>query len=360
MNHLLEPELAALSQTQLNPAAGGAFLDANERPWDMPKELKKVLAREIIKLPFQKYPHLAADHLEKEIARFWGVGDAQILLGNGSDELIQILLMALGRRKKVVLATPTFSMYRHTASLLGMEVSEVPLKEDFSLDVNQLKKEASEESVVILCQPNNPTGNYFNEGDVKSVLENSAGHVIIDEAYGEFTGQNHTSWLAEYPHLVLMRTFSKAMGLAGLRIGYALMDPVLLETVKKAKQPFNVNSVSLTAARLALLFPDYWQKTISKTNRERDRLFAFLKSYPELEVFPSVTNFILFSVRHQKAKNLWTEMKKAKVHIRDVSDGHGLAHCLRVSVGTREENDLFLEVLARVLRKKSCYEGWPT
>jgi len=331
----------------------GIRLDANERGLDMPPKIKEILAREMARLPFQSYPDDAP--LRGDLARWWQMDPAQIVIGCGSDELIQMISLALARDQHLIFPIPTFSMYGRGAEIAGVRPVPVPLKADFTLDGPVvLAAVRRSPGPIVLCQPNNPTGQRFDERMIRLILDNAPGLVILDEAYGEFTGQNYRSWLDEYPQLILLRTFSKAMGLAGMRVGYSLSSPELAQKLNDVRAPYNVSSLSLLAARLALLFPAYWQQTLTDVQRERERMAAFLQNRLKCRVYPSETNFILFEPPGS-AMAVWAACRQRGVLLRDLSHMPGLNNHLRVSIGSRAENELCMEVLERVFTSKNGF-----
>jgi histidinol-phosphate aminotransferase len=331
----------------------GIRLDANERGWDMPADIKKIMMQELLRTPFQSYPNDSM--LRADLGQWWDLDPQQIVIGSGSDELIQMICLALARDQSLIYPVPTFSMYEKCAKIAGARPVPVPLKDDFSLDGRGILAAARRyPGPIVICQPNNPTGQRFDEGLIRRILDNAPGAVILDEAYGEFTGQNYRLWLDEYPHLILLRTFSKAMGLAGLRVGYSLSGWDMADKLNRVRPPFNVSSLSLLAARLTLRYPEYWQATLPAIHRERERLAAFLEKKLNCRVYPSETNFLLF-MPPVPAGPLWAACRRSGVLLRDLSMGPGLENHLRVSIGSRAENELCMEVLERIMMGKSYY-----
>ncbi len=333
----------------------GVRLDANERSQDWPPELKNRLADWVRHMPLQRYPDDTL--LKKDLAEYWGLQPANIVVGSGSDELIQIICLSLAVQKNLIFPIPTFSMYNQCAQLAGARPVPVPLKDDFSLDgLAMLAAARRYPGPMVICQPNNPTGRRFDDETLRRILDKTSDPVIIDEAYGEFTGQNYRAWMDRYPHLILLRTFSKAMGMAGLRVGYGMMSESMAQTLNRVKPPYNVSSISLQAARLALYFPDFWKNALPEVNRERERVTHFLAQRFGFRVYPSETNFILFSPPGS-ADRVWAECRRRGVLLRNLSNTPGLDNHLRVSVGSRSENDLFLEVLDRIFASSPSNGG---
>ena len=354
--------LTDLNNTLGNAATGdvrpeetfqGIRLDANERGWDMPADIKKIMMQELLRTPFQSYPD--DGKLRKDLGRWWSLDPQQIVIGNGSDELIQLICLAFARDQSLIYPVPTFSMYEKCAEISGVRPVPVPLLADFSLDGRGILAAARRDpGPIVICQPNNPTGQRFDDRMIRLILDNAPGVVILDEAYGEFTGQNYRLWLDEYPHLLLLRTFSKAMGLAGLRVGYSLSGRELANKLNQVRPPFNVSSPSLLAAQLALRYPEYWQKTLPAMIRERERMAAFLERKLHCRVYPSETNFLLFAPP-LPAASLWEACRQRGVLLRDLSTVPGLENHLRVSIGSRAENELCMEVLEGIMTGKNLY-----
>ena len=331
----------------------GIRLDANERGWGMPPDIKKIMMQELLRTPFQSYPNDRM--LRTDLGQWWDLDPQQIVIGNGSDELIQMICLALARDQSLVYPVPTFSMYEKYAEITGVRPVPVALKAGFSLDGRGIIAAAHRNpGPIVICQPNNPTGQRFDERLIRLILDNAPGAVILDEAYGEFTGQNHRPWLDEYPHLILLRTFSKAMGLAGLRVGYSLSGQDMADKLNQVRPPFNVSSLSLLAARLTLRYPEYWQATLPAIHRERERLAAFLERKLNCRVYPSETNFLLF-MPPMPAGPLWAACRQSGVLLRDLSTVPGLENHLRVSIGSRAENELCMEVLERLITGRNYY-----
>jgi histidinol-phosphate aminotransferase len=275
------------------------------------------------------------------------------LVGNGSNEVIQAALaVSVGEGQVVVAPEPTFSLYRLLTAVGAGRYVPVPLANDFSYDIEALIRAAQRERarVVVLNSPNNPTGSALPEGAVERMLAETDALVLCDEAYQDFGGPSAVPLLHQSSRLVVLRTFSKAMGMAGLRFGYALAHPELAREIAKAKLPYNVNAITLIAAEVAL---DYRARFEARTRRvvdERERLLPLLRSLPGIRVFPSAANFVLIRAEALPARELFRRLvQEHGILIRDVSRGPGLAECLRISIGTREDMDAVLEALRTIL-----------
>lgn len=347
-------ELAALPEYRVPDGVCPVKLDANEAAEDFPPPLKDEVLRRLAAVNFNRYPERAAVELTDELSRFLGVPADRIILGNGSDELIQMLVLAVGPGRKVVIPAPTFSMYRRSAQLAGAVPVEVPLHDDFTLDAaGVLAAAGAEPGLIFLCSPNNPTGNCFPAAAVEMILRNTRSLVALDEAYGDFAGQDSLPLLSRYDNLVILRTFSKAFGLAGIRVGYGVAGEDARTELSKVKPPYNLNAFALLTAKVAIENPDYRRERIVRIRRERDALAAALGSLAGVEVFPSEANFILFRLPG-KGRMLADELKADGVGVRSFAGEPKLADCLRITVGSREENGGFLDRLNRALR---CEKG---
>ncbi len=328
-------------------------LNQNENPHDFPQDLKEETFRRFRGRMWCRYPDFVPDALRARLAEFAGWQKDGVLVGNGSNELILAVMMVLIRdRTPVVIPSPTFTVYGLVARILGATVIQVPLNPDMSYDVEGLIREAqrSRAKLLIVCTPNNPTGSVLPEGGLRRILENFKGHVLLDEAYYEFCGRTGLGLLKEYPRLIITRTFSKAMGMAGLRLGYLMTHPELASQISKAKLPYNVNQFSLTAAEVALDYRERFQPAIQAVLSERHRVGELLRTFPGVGVFPTEANFFLLDLAISP-KVVFDELFQSSILVRDVSSYPMLSRCIRVSIGTPEENDSFLDALRACLVK---------
>lgn len=337
-------------------------LNANECPFDFPYGLKQIALKRLLDIDFNRYPAQHMDEFRNSLASHLGVGPERIVLGNGLDEIISLCVQAFGVGGKVVAPVPTFDSYKGCAIAQGVPFVGVPLLEGFQLDVTSLLRETNPPAatsaqaadtgspgILFLCNPNNPTGNSFPMSEIEAIVESSKMVVAVDEAYWDFAEDNAFYMLDKYPHVIIMRTFSKSYGLAGVRVGYAVTSPELAYEINKVRQAFNMNPLSLTVTQVALENQEYRHDVIEYTIGERNRLFEGLSSIKGIEPFRSDTNFILF--RTQKpAEVVMAELEShAGIGIRSYSHKPSLENCLRVSVGTPEENNLFLEEIRRIM-----------
>jgi len=322
-------------------------LNQNENPFDFPQDLKEETFRRFRERQWSRYPDFVPDSLRARLAEFVGWPKDGVLVGNGSNELLQASLMVLIRnRTRIAIPSPTFTVYRLIASILGARIVDISLNPDMSYNVGDLLSKSREfgASALILNNPNNPTGSAVREEGLKEILDGFAGYVLLDEAYYEFCGHSGFGLLADYPRLIITRTFSKAMGMAGLRVGYLLAHPELAAQISKAKLPYNINQFSLTAAEVALENMGRFRDAIDRVLKERERLGNALSELPGFKVYPSEANFFLIE-SPVEPRMLFDELYEKKILIRDVSSYPMLSKCLRISVGTREENDRLLSAL---------------
>jgi len=344
------PELRSLRAYEAETAEGLIKLDANENPCPPPAGLMARIAAAAGALELNRYPDPAATALRRVLADRCGWTPEGILLGNGSDDLILLLLAACGGEGATLLVpTPTFSMYRHIAFSLGWRVEEVPLTPSFDLDETALVQRASScrPRLSVFASPNNPTGNRFDRGVMERYLQAAPGIVVIDEAYHDFAGHSVVELLADHRNLVVLQTLSK-IGLAALRLGILLADAHLVGELNKVRLPYNVGSFSQIAAQTVLENPVFLEGQIRMILEERERLACALARLPGITTFPSDANFILLRT-HRPSRVVFEGLRRRGVLVRDLGGNPGMLFgCLRVTVGVRAENDAFLEALHEV------------
>ncbi|MFZ5899698.1 MAG: histidinol-phosphate transaminase [Bacillota bacterium] len=350
IRELLRPELRDLVPYHVPAYKGVIKLDANENNFEFPPVAAADIAKRMRSEIYNRYPDSEARNLRQALASRHGVDIGQVMVGNGSDELILDLMLAFAAGAKVLIAVPTFSMYAIHAVIAGAKPVPVARRENFDLNVEALVAAAADPDVkmIVLCTPNNPTGNVIPLEQLETVLRESRAMVVVDEAYIDFGGVSALPLVARYPGLVLLRTFSKAFALAGLRVGYLLAQAQTIEALWRVKQPFNVNSFSQLAAETVLAHRAEFEERIALIVKERERLYAALRAIPGVEAYPSEANFILFRTPLSGGK-IYEELLARGVLIRKLDDPR-LERCLRVSVGKPRENDLFLAALDDVLR----------
>lgn len=350
---VIKPEVRGLTAYTLKHFDADVKLDQNENPYELPTDIKREVMDRVLRRPWGRYPEFVPSGVIKTLAKFTDWSEEGILVGNGSNELIQASLsVTLGPGKRIAVPQPTFTLYKLMATTLQASVDPVFLHSDtLEFDADKLIAAARTDDVIVICTPNNPTGNLLDRDVLKAVLKNAKGIVIVDEAYHEFSGQTALPFLAGHRNLILLRTFSKAMAMAGLRFGYMMADPEIAREVYKSKLPYNVNIFTLAAAEVVIEKHEVLNRGIAALIRERDRLFAELQKRPALRAFPSQANFIL--IRTDKpARELFDALYSQGVLIRDVSSYPLLERCLRISIGTPEENARVLSALDRALEQK--------
>lgn len=318
-------------------------LNQNESPWDLPEPLKQKALARFQELSWNRYPSPYCDSLRKLIAGREGWNPEGVIVTGGSNILIQAIVLASAIRGKVMTVTPSFSLYGLEGALLENQVIEVPLNPgDFSfprdLFLKRLKKERP--NVVFLANPNAPTGNLFAEEDLAAILKVAKGLVVIDEAYYPFSGMTLRPYLKKYPNLLILRTFSKVFSMGGIRLGYLLGRPTIVSQILKVVLPFTIGVLTQAVAEVVLNDAGYVDSLVRKILQERDLLYTKLKGIPEIKVYPSQANFLLFQT--PRSKSLFNGLIAKGILIRDVSSKR-LPNALRVSVGTPEENRRFLE-----------------
>ncbi|HSB54819.1 MAG TPA: histidinol-phosphate transaminase [Gemmatimonadales bacterium] len=328
-------------------------LNQNEAPSDLPAELKREVLARAAALPWHRYPAFVPTHLTAIVAARHDWVPEGVLVGNGSNEVIQAALaVSLGEGDAVVAPAPTFSLYRLLAGIMGARYLGVPLATDFSYDVDALIAEAkrSHARVMVLNSPNNPTGSALPADAVERCLAETQALILCYEAYQEFGGPSAVPLLHRSPRVVVLRTFSKAMGLAGLRFGYALAHPDIAREIAKAKLPYNVNAITLAAAEVAFEHAEFFEGRTRRVIAERERFIQAARQIPGLRVFPSAANFVLLRMETVPASEVFRRIRdEFGILIRDVSHSAGLSECLRVSVGEREDMDAVVNALTTIM-----------
>jgi histidinol-phosphate aminotransferase len=351
---LIKPAVRSQTAYSLVSPPTRRKLNQNEAPFDFPDELK----REVFELAagqWQRYPEFAPPDLLAALAARYGWLSDGVLVGNGSNELIQaVLAVTLGDGDVVVAPSPTFSLYRLLTAVLGGRYVPVPLEPDFAYNIDRLIERANEEQarVVVLNSPNNPTGSVLPSGAVERILGETRALVVCDEAYQDFGGPTALGMLAGSARVVVLRTFSKALGLAGLRFGLALAHPAITREIAKGKLPYNVNLVTLAAARVALKHAYMLSQRTREVIATREHFLARLRTVPGVTVYPTAANFVLIRTPGLSAKEVFLRLYEDHgILVRDVSSAAGLAECLRISIGTPEDMGAVIDALEQILQK---------
>lgn len=347
----LRPDIRELSAYAVPDSSNMLKLDAMENPYSWPESMREQWRRLLADVAVNRYPDAAAMPLKSQLRRVMAVPDGiEILLGNGSDEIIQIIQLALAVGQRPVLAAdPSFVMYTMIARWLGRPFVVVALDAQFSLDVVAMLDTIgrTQPNCVFIASPNNPTGNLFATQHIEQIIEATDGLVVIDEAYQPFAGMNLMPLLAKYNNVVILRTLSK-LGLAGLRLGYLLGSAEWLREFDKMRMPYNINSLSQAGAEFALRHYDVFESQVQILCTERQRLILELQQRDELEVYPSDTNFIMFRVQSDRSESFHSGLVEHGILIKKLG-GPRLVGCFRVTVGTPEQNDMFLAGVDAVL-----------
>ena len=346
---LIRPEIQRLAAYHVPDASGFIKLDAMENPYTWPPEMVEAWLTLLREAPLNRYPDPAAQLLRQQLQKNMQVPTGyDLLLGNGSDELIQMILMAVSGPDRVVMAPePGFVMYKMIATFLNMPYVGVPLRRDFSLDADAMLAAIAQHrpAVIFLAYPNNPTGNLFDDDSIEAIIRATDGLVVIDEAYHAFAGKTWMNRMPRYDNVLVMRTVSK-MGLAGLRLGLLAGHPQWLNEFDKVRLPYNINVLTQISANFALQHQAVLDEQTNRIKQDRERLLGELKQLKGLEVFPSQANFILFRTPSGKATSVFETLKQHKVLIKNLSHAGGLlTDCLRVTVGTPDENTAFVNAL---------------
>ncbi|MGD8587866.1 MAG: histidinol-phosphate transaminase [Chromatiales bacterium] len=354
IEHWVRPEIRALSAYHVPPAGDMIKLDAMENPYGWPESLRQAWLETLADVNVNRYPDPQAQALKQRLRSAMAVPNgAELILGNGSDELIQMLAMSVAAADRVVLSVdPGFVMYRMIATFCGMQYVGVPLRaDDFALDLEALLAaiQRHQPSLLFLAYPNNPTGNLFPESALLKVLEAAPGLVVIDEAYAPFTDHSFLSRVGRFDNLLVMRTVSK-MGLAGLRLGYLAGPKAWLEQVEKTRLPYNINVLTQISAEFALRHQAVFEQQTQAIRTQRNWLYQQLQGLAEITVYPSEANFILLRSHGKPAPVLFEGLKASGVLVKNLHGAHPLlAQCLRVTVGTPQENEAFIAALAGLL-----------
>ncbi|SDF35536.1 histidinol-phosphate transaminase [Sporolituus thermophilus] len=345
----VRPGLEVLQPYTIDDREWAIKLDANERPAPLPSLIQAAVRERLSGLAFNRYPDMAMRSLRQKIAAVSGLAADNVLIGNGSSELLAALCYTFGGAGRgIVYPWPSFSMYGVYAKLADSAAAPVALGEDFGVDAAAVLAAAERHSsgLIILCNPNNPTGSVIPPAVIEKIVAAAPCPVVVDEAYYEFYGQSALPLLKQYTNLIVVRTFSKAYGLAAARVGYLLAASAIVSMVGRALLPYHVNALSLVAAEAVYDLRQELEPGIRQIIAERERLAGELGRLPGITVYPSATNFLL--VKAVDGKRISAGLAACGIGIRDFSAAPGLAGCLRITVGTPAENDAVLKVMAAI------------
>ena len=354
LSQLVRPEILALHAYHVPVSEGYVKLDAMENPYLVPPLLREEIAAAVSRAAINRYPDPNPQALKQKIRALLKLpAGMEVLLGNGSDELIQLLAMAVNKPGATLLSVePSFVMYKMIATFLGMRYAGVPLASDFSLDMGALLGaiEREQPALIFLAYPNNPTGNAYSAHDIKTIIAAAPGLVVVDEAYYAFADDSFIPHLAEYPNLLVMRTFSK-LGMAGLRLGFLAGDARWLNELEKLRLPYNVGVLPQLVAETLLDHHDVLLAQAEQIKQDRSKLARQLDAVNGVRVYPSSANFLLLRVA--RAKEIFEGLKQRGVLIKNLHGSHAmLENCLRVTVGTPAENEQFIVAFKESLQQK--------
>jgi histidinol-phosphate aminotransferase len=359
----IKPAVREIEAYTLPAREAPVKINQNENPWDLPEAVKRRVLDKALVRPWSRYPDFDPRELTEALARFSGWRPDGVLAGNGSNELIEaLLLVTVGPGTRVVIPEPTFTLYALLTEILGGEAVRVPLTVELRYDTDALveARRQSDAAVTIVCSPNNPTGTLVSLSAIERLCRAGDGLVVVDEAYHEFSGDSAVPLLERHPNLVVLRTFSKAMALAGLRVGYLLSSPELVGEVNKARLPYNLNFFTQSAALAALEERTVLEEMVRRLVEERERLLERLGDVPGVRAWPSQANFFLLELLGASPRAVFDALYRRGVLVRDVSSYPMLSRCLRISVGTPEENETFLHALGTALGEAGVDAGADT
>ena len=354
--NLIRPDIAKLSAYHVPDASGMIKLDAMENPFQWPDDIKTEWLKTVSQAELNRYPDPQAKKLTQAIRTEFGIPDSlAVMLGNGSDEIIQILIQAIAKPDATVLSvSPGFVMYEFISLFSRVNYVAVPLTDSFELDMPALIKQIEEHqpALIFIAYPNNPTGNLFSRQDIEKILNMASGLVVIDEAYTAFASDSFLNDLAtkqdKYPNLLVMRTVSK-MGLAGLRLGYIAGAPGWINEFDKVRLPYNINVLTQLTAEFALQHKAMLDEQSEIIRAQREVMYTALKEIDQIRVYPSEANFILFRCPQGAGTQVFESLKQQGILIKNQSAVPGLGDCLRVTVGSAEDNRAFLDALVAIL-----------
>jgi len=349
----IRPVIKKINAYHVADASGLIKLDAMENPYQLSAGLKKALQKKLAGAELNRYPDPSASKLRARLRMVMQVPeDKSIVLGNGSDELIQMLAMAVANHdadKNVCLMSfdPGFVMYKMIADFVDIQYRGISLTENFTIDMVETRKaiKKHQPAIIFIAYPNNPSANCYNEKDIEEIISIAPGMVVLDEAYHPFAQTSFMDRLNDFDNLLVMRTVSK-MGLAGLRLGLLCGHPDIINEIDKIRLPYNINVLTQVCADFVLDNVTELEQQAKLIRDEREALLEKMKAINTLQVFPSQANFILFRVLNKNANDVFESIKQSGVLIKNMrADAGLLKNCLRVTVGTPEENSAFMDAL---------------
>ncbi len=325
-------------------------LDANENPYNIGNEFYQTIVERFQKITLNRYPDTDSVLLREAIGKYVGLPKENILCGNGSDEMIQNIIQTFVEAGDVVIShKPSFSMYKVFTTIAGGDFIEIDSDEDFNLNIEEMIITANKNQakIVFICNPNNPTGTVTSNRDILRLLKETEAMIVVDEAYYEFHGETMAGWIKEEERIIVLRTLSKGMALAGARIGYLLAQKKVIDYIYKVKPPYNLNVYSQTLGELFLENIIMIQTYIKEICEAREKLIIQLKEFKGLKVFSSRSNFIL--IKTPKAEAFKEKCLDKKIGIRSYGKEGILKDCLRITVGTRDDNEMIMNMIREVM-----------
>jgi len=339
---LIRGSVRGLKAYHLEPEEYSVKLNQNENPFDWPQEIKAEMGRYCVERPWNRYPPFIPDDLKAALADYSGAPRGGVIVGNGSNEMLLLLLLSFADKgTPVIFCQPTFTVYRLLVEGLGASAVPLSLPAGLRYDLPAIGEAVSahQGALMVLCSPNNPTGGSLTEDELREILKRHRGFCLLDQAYVEFGGFDAMPLLEEFPNLIVTRTFSKAFAGAALRLGYLAGNPAVIREINKIKLPYNINFFSEHAASMLLRHGGLLRERVATIKAERDIQYDFLLTQPFDAVYPSEANFIL--VRCREKTRLVEALKAEGILVRDVSSSPLLDNCLRISIGTPDENEQF-------------------
>ena len=327
-------------------------LNTNESPYPPPESFVAELKSRIEALTFNRYPQRDFPEVRDGLARHIGTLSDRVWVANGSNEIyLQLLLTFGGVERKAMTFEPTYGMHSHITRITGTRLLRARRNPDYTLHLEATLEaiDMQRPDIVFLCSPNNPSGNPNSEEEIIAICSRAPGIVLLDEAYTEFSGVTYSRLIEDFDHLVVTRSFSKAWRLAGARIGYLIAQPWVIEELQKVRLPYHLSAMTQAVALTALNHASELLSTVETMRHERDRLWRELSTTRAVTAFPSAANFILFRPDERPGSEVWQALLDKGILVRDFSDVPGCGDCLRVSVGTPDEDEKFLDALSTCL-----------
>lgn len=328
-------------------------LDANENVLIEPEWIRERLLEAIQSCDVTRYPDILYSDARDALGKYLGISPEQILLGNGSDDVLDVIAHAfLDNTSELISAEPAFLMYEFFTKILGAKYVITLLDETFDVNVDKILENLNKKTkIILLSSPNNPTGNQFSTERLKTIIESTDSIVVIDEAYVDFAEYNLLNWINQYDNLIITRTFSKSWGLAGLRVGYAVSNPEIIRFLKNVQKPYTLNSIGEAIIPIIINSIKYIDETIEAIKQERSWLESAYQTIENLKVYPSVTNFFLMRILKQdfSISTLMEKLNENGILIRDQSTKPLLQNCVRITIGTRAMNETVIDTLRKIL-----------